>query len=184
MRGATTARFPINLNAVASTRLFSSDLRTNQQHRSMTPYDQGYQDAIRHIYQALEMAITQPLDEDKALGYLKTLKQERDESRAAYEAETLSTAEMAKQICKLARDKALLLEKGERLVRWVESNRHDHEEIRDHNGRLKDTGIWASFYTEVRGIQRRDTPKPAAGMKEKNASGEARPSPTPKPADL
>ena len=38
------------------------------------------------------------------------------------------------------------------LVRWVESNRHSHEEIRDHNGRLKDTGRWAAFYSAVRGL--------------------------------
>lgn len=67
----------------------------------MTPYDQGYQDAIRHIYTALGMAITQPLDEDHALGYLKILKRERDEARAAYEAETLSTAQMASECTRL-----------------------------------------------------------------------------------
>lgn len=45
-----------------------------------------------------------------------------------------------------------LLVDARKLVRWVESNRHIHEEIRDHNGRLKDTGIWASFYSSVRAL--------------------------------
>lgn len=41
---------------------------------------------------------------------------------------------------------------AEKLSRWVESPRHSHEEVRDHNGRLKDTKIWAKFYTAVRKI--------------------------------
>lgn len=60
----------------------------------------------------------------------------------------------------LEKDKAWLLEKGEKLVRWVESPRHTHEEVRDHNGRLKDTGIWCQFYVAVRGIQRKDSDGP------------------------
>jgi hypothetical protein len=87
------------------------------------------------------------------------------EAAEAYEAETLSTAEMAQRITELEIDKNCLISAGEKLVRWVESNRHDHEEIRDHNGRLKDTGIWANFYTMVRGIQRKDTPMPPQNLK-------------------
>ena len=71
-------------------------------------------------------------------------------------------------------DKRRLIAAGEKLIRWVESARHSHEEVRDHNGRLKDTGIWASFYVEVRGIQRRDTPKPIAVTEEENVQVEAR----------
>jgi FtsZ-binding cell division protein ZapB len=67
----------------------------------------------------------------------------------------------AEIITELERDKKWLIEVGEKLVRWVESPRHTREEVRDHNGRLKDTGIWASFYTAVRGIQRKDTPNPS-----------------------
>ncbi len=69
----------------------------------------------------------------------------------------------------LKKEKAWLIEKGEKLVRWVEGPRHSHEEVRDHNGRLKDTGIWAQFYVAVRGIQRKDTPKPSG----QNASDQA-----------
>lgn len=65
-----------------------------------------------------------------------------------------------KLIAQLEKDKSFLLETGEKLVRWVEAPRHNHEEVRDHNGRLKDTGIWASFYVAVRGIQRKDSPVP------------------------
>jgi hypothetical protein len=45
-----------------------------------------------------------------------------------------------------------LLEDARLLVKLVESNRHSHEEVRDHNGRLKDTGVWARFYTSVRAL--------------------------------
>ena len=83
------------------------------------------------------------------------------ELHAAYENETLSTMQMANYITELERDKKWLIEAGEKLMRWVEAARHSHEEVRDHNGRLKDTGIWANFYTAVRGIQRKDTPKPS-----------------------
>lgn len=38
------------------------------------------------------------------------------------------------------------------LIRWVEGPRHAHEEIRDHNGRLKDTGRWAEFYSAVKAL--------------------------------
>ncbi len=65
---------------------------------------------------------------------------------------------MAARVADLERDKGWLIEKAEKLVRWVESPRHTHEEVRDHNGRLKDTKIWVQFYIAVRGIQRKDAP--------------------------
>jgi hypothetical protein len=67
------------------------------------------------------------------------------------------------KVQELEKDKAWLIEKGEKLVRWVESPRHTHEEVRDHNGRLKDTGIWCQFYVAVRGIQRKDSDVPISG---------------------
>ena len=67
----------------------------------------------------------------------------------------------AEVITELERDKKWLIDAGEKLVRLVEGPRHSEEEYRDRVGRLKDTGIWANFYTAVRGIQRKDTPKPS-----------------------
>lgn len=64
----------------------------------MKSYDHGYQDAIRHIYTALEMSITQPLDEDHALGYLKILKRERDQVREAYETQQCQINNLAKAL--------------------------------------------------------------------------------------
>jgi hypothetical protein len=66
--------------------------------------------------------------------------------------------QLRQRLAEVERDKACLIEKSEKLVRWVESPRHTHEEVRDHNGRLKDTKIWVQFYIEVRGIQRKDAP--------------------------
>lgn len=128
----------------------------------MTPYDQGYQDAIRHIYTALGMAITQPLDEDHALGYLKILKRERDEARAAYESETLSTAQMAKRITDLEAECTRLHDhwhKAEeakqraakimrRFVRYGDMVAEDHPSAVSYNGQCAraEGGIWLAEF--------------------------------------
>jgi len=41
---------------------------------------------------------------------------------------------------------------AKRLTQWVEGPRHSHEEVREHNGRLKDTKVWAKFYSAVHKI--------------------------------
>lgn len=96
-----------------------------------------------------------------ACGYGQTLTQAVSGISELVKAFRESDTELREKVESLEKEKAWLIEKGEKLVRWVESNRHTHEEIRDHNGRLKDTGIWAQFYIAVRGIQRKDTPKPS-----------------------
>ena len=78
---------------------------------------------------------------------------------------------LMQKVQELEKDKAWLIEKGEKLVRWVESPRHTHEEVRDHNGRLKDTGIWCQFYVAVRGIQRKDSDGPISGQNAERIHG-------------
>ena len=58
----------------------------------MTPYDQGYKDAVRHAYEAAGLAITIPLNEDMLFAHLREMRKyrhgyesiqhERDHARA------------------------------------------------------------------------------------------------------
>ena len=94
---------------------------------------------------------------DEFAAKLKTMKKPTTTEEAAtarIECDDLFCA--LKRIEELENDKKFLIETGEKLVRWVESPRHSEEEVRDHNGRLKDTKVWAAFYVAVRGIQRKD----------------------------
>jgi hypothetical protein len=96
---------------------------------------------------------------------------EKEAEMARIECDVLFCA--LKRIEELENDKKFLIETGEKLVRWVESPRHTQEEVRDHNGRLKDTKIWAAFYVAVRGIQRKDKTLTRADLPQ-NVEGHSR----------
>lgn len=100
-RSTLTTETMIKLHTPETLAAFDDAEMQKLYEESQTPYNKGYREAIRHLYEAAGMAITSPCDEDILIAHVKQLRQyrdqyhamegERDEARAAYENETLAS---------------------------------------------------------------------------------------------